>query len=230
MKKLVFLSVVMLGIACTPLVKALDITAFTPAIDKQVASKSTLKEKISYLQGIQAVLALPAFKAHSEAWLFASLDNYIKNFVNVLEHENRGSTESLNGTNGSSNQTSNSFSVSTTKVFPSDGRSYLAVDNVNIQKVRDTLLSRHNEERQTKKLTTYNYHSNLEKSAQIWAHVLNDGTRTSNTHARKPGDGYYNYNSIMDWMEEIGNTFSTPKNGNPAFSESVGWGYYNCTR
>ena len=205
-------------------VQALDITAFTPAIDKKVASKSTLKEKISYLQGIQAVLALPAFKTHPEARLFANLNEYIKNFVNALEHEN-GATPSIPSTPASS---SSKVARNHTDVLGSDGKSYLVVDNVDLQKVRNTLLSRHNEERQIKKLPAYTYHSNLEKSAQIWARVLNDEARTSNTHVRKPGDGYYNYNSIMDRMEGMGNSFSTPGNGNPAFTESVGRGYYTC--
>ncbi|MDR0282887.1 MAG: CAP domain-containing protein [Candidatus Peribacteria bacterium] len=203
--------------------QALDITAFTPAIDRKVASKSTLKEKISYLQGIQAVLALPAFKTHSEARIFANLEDYIKNFMNALEHEN-GVTPPTPA------PPSLRVARNNTDVLSSDGKSYLVVENVDVQKVRNTLLSRHNEERQTKKLSAYTYHSNLEKSAQIWARVLNEEARTSNTHARKPGDGYYNYNSIMEWMEEIGNSFSTLGNGNPAFTESVGRGYYNCTR
>jgi uncharacterized protein YkwD len=74
---------------------------------------------------------------------------------------------------------------------------------VDIQKVKESLLTRHNQERQTKGVTPYSYHSDLEKSAQTWAEVLNTEARTSNTHLRNPGDGYYNYESITNRFENL---------------------------
>jgi hypothetical protein len=87
----------------------------------------------------------------------------------------------------------------------------------------------HNQERALCGVASYAYHSELEKSAQTWADKLRTEGRTSNTHARNAGDGYYNYTSITNWFADLNIKFLNAGGGRASFSESVGWGYYNCT-
>ena len=91
------------------------------------------------------------------------------------------------------------------------------------------MLGRHNAERIAIGATPYGYHSDLEKAATTRAKVLNAEARTSNTHGRKSGDGYYNYTSIMEWFNNLGIYFPNAGGGRTAFSESVGRGYYKCS-
>jgi hypothetical protein len=91
------------------------------------------------------------------------------------------------------------------------------------------LLLWHNTERTLRGVSPYAYHSDLERSAQIWADTLRADERTSNTHMRNSGDGYYNYAGITDWFAQLGITFPSAGGGRASFSESVGWGYYNCS-
>jgi uncharacterized protein YkwD len=107
--------------------------------------------------------------------LFSNLNDYLSNFISVLEYGSLSPSQT---------PIVNSPNITTT-ILPSHGDSYLSVDDVNVQKVRDTLLSRHNEERQSKNLSPYSYHSNLEHSAQIWSQKLRNEEITRNTHVRK---------------------------------------------
>jgi uncharacterized protein YkwD len=83
------------------------------------------------------------------------------------------------------------------------------------------LLMWHNKERTSRGVASYTYHSDLEKSAQHRADQLKAEGRTSNTHTRNAGDGYYNYASITDWFATLGVKFPSAGGGKVSFSESV---------
>ncbi|MDR2190263.1 MAG: CAP domain-containing protein [Candidatus Peribacteria bacterium] len=102
------------------------------------------------------------------------------------------------------------------------------LDNVNPAKIREMLLMRHNQERTSRGVAPYAYHSDLEKSAQTRADQLKAEERTSNTHLRNAGDGYYSYASITDWFATLGIQFPSAGGGKVAFSENIGRGYYTC--
>lgn len=192
---------------------AITLESFTNTIDKQVEKQSSLEKKVSFLEGLNTLLNSPSFVNSEYKQMFQELTNY-----NYQKIQNLKSS--------SSNQTPNAPRWQT-KV--SDGKSYINIPNIDLQRVRDTVLWRHNSERNTLGLNAYAYHSDLEKSATTWAEVLKDEARTSNTHSRKSWDGYYNYNSITNRFKELGTNFPSAGNGKASFTESVGWGYYKCS-
>ena len=93
------------------------------------------------------------------------------------------------------------------------------ITNINQQKVRDTRLQWHNDERNILGLADYSYDTQLEQTATTRAKYLSK--LWSSTHKRKSTDGYYNYTSIKEWFWEQGITFPAEKNGAANFSENI---------
>ena len=106
----------------------------------------------------------------------------------------------------------------------------LEIANVDLQKVRDTILSWHNTERTKEGLQEYRYQPYFEKSATKWVKTIVSEGRSSNFHQRKKSDGYYSYASILDRFADLGITFPVLWGGKTSFSESVGYGYYECKK
>ena len=81
--------------------------------------------------------------------------------------------------------------------------------NIDIQKIRDTWLGRHNAERKLVGKKNLIYNLELERTAYTWAKFLWDywqdrlvkKTRKHSTHRRKEWDGYYSYKSIKERFE-----------------------------
>ncbi|MDR3168310.1 MAG: hypothetical protein LBU27_00670 [Candidatus Peribacteria bacterium] len=83
----------------------------------------------------------------------------------------------------------------------------MEIANVDVQRVRDTVLAWHNAERANVGADAYVYERDLEATAQTWANHLNATATTASTHVRTVGDGSYNYEKIMEWFSELGVTF-----------------------
>lgn len=206
----------LLGICCVSFAlvgisHAVSIEWFTTAIDKQTEKKGNTQNQIKFLESLQTLLTSSSFKNSPYSQIFEELANYSYEKIQKIK-----------------NQTS-SNATSSRETKKSDGSNYINIDNVDIQKVKDTVLGRHNDERRSRGVTPYSYHSDLEKSATTWANLLNTEARTSNTHTRKSWDWYYNYNSITAWFNELEIFFPNAGGGKAAFSESVGRGYYKCS-
>lgn len=115
------------------------------------------------MESLQTLLTSSSFKNSPYSQIFEELANYSYEKIQKIK-----------------NQTS-SNATSSRETKKSDGSNYINIDNVDIQKVKDTVLGRHNDERRSRGVSPYNYHSDLEKSATIWANQLNTEARTSNT-------------------------------------------------
>jgi uncharacterized protein YkwD len=133
---------------------------------------------------LETLLTSPDFTNSQHTQTFSELEQYITNKIKSLQTQpSQGITKKSDGTN------------------------YISIANVDSQKIKDTLLQRHNQERTSKGATPYSYHSDLEKTAQTRADLLNAESRTSNTHQRNATDGYYSYDSITERFETLGIAF-----------------------
>jgi uncharacterized protein YkwD len=192
MKKILLsLGVIFFSLTTISSTQAISIESFTTSIDQATAKKGSTANQISFLKGLQSLLQTPTFKNSEYDQIFSELARYAGEKAQTLQNQPSSSTPS---------------SPSTTPK-PSDGTNYITIPNVDSARVKDTVLSRHNQERQSRGLDPYGYHSDLEKSAQLRADTLKNEERLSNTHARNPGDGYYNYNSITEWFKDLGIVF-----------------------
>lgn len=98
------------------------------------------------------------------------------------------------------------------------------ISNVDWDRVKQERLAWHNYEREEKGLQPYTYNDSLNFTSLIRAQqIANEKRETWSTHARKLGDGYYSYDSIKDWFQNLWVKIVS-------FSESNAYGYYNCKK
>jgi len=98
------------------------------------------------------------------------------------------------------------------------------IPNVNMEKVKESWLERHNNVRLKKWLEEFSWNIKLEKTAYNRAtHFVNIWNRT---HKRKSSDGFYNYDSIKEWFANQWVYFDESKW--TAFSENIAFEYSNC--
>lgn len=186
----------------------LGVESFISALDTAVARKSTQSQQVAFLESINSLLKTPSFQASPYQDLFNQLADYSADKIHVL----------------------------TTRTSPWSSLSsqwsafYISIDWVDTQKLTQKILDWHNQERKSLGLEPYSYHSNLEKSATLWANQLRDGEITVNMHARNEDDGYYNYNSILEWFDRLWISFADASGGAGSFSESIWWWYYKCSK
>ena len=95
----------------------------------------TTKEKVVFLQNFADTLATPTFTKDKNARVYKDLRQYTLNMLNVFQHELQQEQ-----TKSSSKTTS---TISSTKLPHLSDNFY----NINEQKVRDAILSWHNDER-----------------------------------------------------------------------------------
>ena len=124
------------------------------------------------------------------------------------------------------NKLKNNQSTYTAK--SSDWKSYQTLSNVDFDKIRETWLNWHNEQRAQQWIEPLTYHSDLEKSANARAKKLVEDWITEWVHKRQDSDWYYNYNNIKDWFNNLWVYFPKETWGKAAFSESVWYRYYKC--
>ena len=153
MKKFIstILSIFCIFLLCINQANALSIADYTPSLDQKVAKMKTTEEKVQFLQSFSDLLATPKFTQDKNARLFADLRQYTLNMLNVFQHELRQeqaaktSKTSTNKTTTSTTKTTTISTKSPTKLpHLSDNFS-----NIDEQKVRDTILSWHNDERKS---------------------------------------------------------------------------------
>jgi len=98
--------------------------------------------------------------------------------------------------------------------------------NVNMDTLRESRLSRHNQARANLWKPAFTRNTKLEKTAYNRAtHFVKIGTRT---HKRKSTDGFYNYNSIKNWFANQWVCFDESKW--TAFSENIAFEFTNCDK
>ena len=200
-------------------IHALSVSDLTPALDKKVAKMKTTEEKVKYLKTFSNSLANPKFSQHKDAQLYKDLREYSLNMLRIFE-------DKLKEEQTKSSLDIQIFSESTINLpHLSDNFS-----NIDEQKVRNAILSRHNEKRNNIWVNPYKYNLDLEWSATIRANKLADSHKTSNLHLRNNWDWYYNYNSMLNRFSSLWINFPKSIKWAASFSESVWYGYYKCSK
>ena len=234
MKKLIsiILSALFILIFSTNQTNALSIADYTPSLDQKVAKMKTTEEKVQFLQSFSDLLATPKFTQDKNARLFADLRQYTLNMLNVFQHELR--QEQATKASKTSTKTN---TTSTTKTTTSSNKSltklphlYDNFSNIDEQKVRNAILSWHNDERENVWVNSYKYNIDLEWSATTWANKLTNSSKTSNLHLRNSWDWTYNYTSILNRFSNLWIKFPASVKWAASFSESIWYWYYKCSK
>lgn len=207
--------------------QTLNLASFTPAIDKKVTKMKTTEEKVKWLRSFSKLLNEPTFTQDKNAKLFAEIRDYSLNMLKYFEAELQN--EQLK--NSSSKKVTWSNTTTSQKISKSN-LPHLSdnFSNIDEQKVRNAILSRHNEERNNVWVNPYIYNLDLEWSATTRANKLAASGKTSNLHLRNSWDWYYNYDSILNRFSNLWITFWKAPKWAAAFSESIWYGTYKCSK
>ncbi len=214
--------------------QAISLADFTPWLDKKVASLKTTEEQVKFLQNFADTLATPKFTKDKNARIYKQLREYTLNMLNVFQHElrqeqaaktSKSSTTKTTSTKTPTNTTSTKYTSTKNLPHLSDNFS-----NINEQKVRNSILSRHNDERYNVWVNPYTYNLDLEWSATVWANKLASYSKTTNLHLRNNWDWTYNYNSILNWFSDLWIKFPASVKWAASFSESIWYWYYKCSK
>lgn len=216
------LSIVIISINQT---QAVSVADFTPILDKKISKLETTEEKVKYLQSFSELLTESKYTKSKDAWLYNGIREYCLNMLNIFQHE-------LNEELGKSFQwivSNNSEFLVKTSILElphlSDN-----LPNIDIQKVRESILSWHNQERASLWRSAYKYSLDLEWSATTRANNLAVFGKIKNLHARNASDWYYNYNSMTNWFSNLWITFWNAPKWATSFSETVWRNVYKCDK
>jgi len=229
---------------CINHTQALSVADFTPSLDKNVAKMKTTKEKVEFLQWFADLLNTPTFTKDKNARVYKDLREYTLNMLTVFQYEleqeqaskaskqSQKSTTTKTTTTKDSTKKATSTTKSTTSKKSSTSLPHLwdNFSNIDEQKVRDAILSRHNEERQSLWLKDYKYNLDLEWSSTVRANKIASSSKTKNLHVRKSWDWTYNYTSILNWFSDLWINFPASVKWAASFSESVWYWYYKCNK
>ena len=213
---------------------AISVADFTPALDKKVANMKTTQEKVNFLQSFADTLATPTFTKDKNARVYKDLRQYVLNMLNVFQHELK--QEQSKSTTKSSTKTTTTKSTPTTKTTSSSKSSTKLphlpdnFSNIDEQKVRNAILSRHNDERYNVWVNSYTYNLDLEWSATVRANKLANSSKTTNLHLRNSWDWTYNYTSILNRFSDLWIKFPASVKWAASFSESIWYWYYKCSK
>ena len=211
-------------------VNTINLADFTPWLDKKVANMKTTKEKVVFLQNFADTLATPTFTKDKNARVYKDLRQYTLNMLNVFQHElQQEQTKSSSKTTSTVSSTTKS-TTKTTSTISSTKLPHLSDNfyNINEQKVRDAILSWHNDERYNVWVNPYSYNLNLEWSATVRANKLASSSKIQNLHLRNSWDWTYNYTSILNRFSDLWIKFPTSVKWAASFSESIWYWYYKC--
>ena len=126
-------------------VNSLNIADFSPTLDKAVAKMGTTEKKVKFLRTFSDSLTDPSFTKDKNAKFFADLREYSLNMLSVFEYQ----LEEEQAKKNSKNQTSSNKTTTNTQKISKSNLPHLSdnFSNINEQKIRNAILSRHNEER-----------------------------------------------------------------------------------
>lgn len=201
-------------------IQAVSVADFTPTLDKKIAKMETTQEKVKYLQSFANLLTNSKYTNNKNARLYRDIREYCLNMLNVFEYQ-------LNEEQGGTDITN---TIQTTRKIGSLPHLSDNLPNADIQKIRETILSWHNDERHNVWVSSYTYNLDLEWTATVRADNLATSGKTKNLHARNSSDWYYNYNSMTNRFSSLGIKFwKTPKWAS-SFSETVWRNVYKCNK
>ena len=136
----IILSILSITIISINQAQAVSVADFTPILDKKIAKMKTTQEKVEYLKSFSELLNTSKYTKSKDARLYKSIREYCLNMLNVFEHELREELKTQ-GLNIANNLTQTNKKIGDLPHLSDN------LHNVNIQKIRDAILSRHNEER-----------------------------------------------------------------------------------
>ena len=116
-------------------IQARSASDFTPALDTKVAQMKTTEEKVKFLKSFSDLLAKPRFINNKNSKLYKDIRQYALNMLEVFQQE-------LDNEKILKNETLMVNSNSTVNL-PTLSDNFL---NINEWKVRNAILSRHNDE------------------------------------------------------------------------------------
>ena len=216
---------------------AISVSDFTPWLDKKVAKMKTTEEKVKFLQSFADTLATPTFTKDKNAKVYKELREYVLNMLNVFQHElKQEQSKSTSKSTTKSTTTKTTTKTTSSSKTPSSKSSiklpHLSdnFSNIDEQKVRNAILSRHNDERYNVWVNPYTYNLDLEWSATVWANKLASSSKVQNLHLRNSGDWTYNYTSILNRFSNLWIKFPASVKGAASFSESIWYWYYKCSK
>ena len=192
----------------------------------------TTKEKVVFLQNFADTLATPTFTKDKNARVYKDLRQYTLNMLNVFQHElQQEQTKSSSKTTSTVSSTTKS-TTKTTSTISSTKLPHLSdnFSNIDEQKVRNAILSWHNDERYNVWVNPYSYNLNLEWSATVRANKLASSSKIQNLHLRNSEDWTYNYTSILNRFSDLWIKFPTSVKWAASFSESIWYWYYKCSK
>ena len=213
-------------------VNTINLADFTPWLDKKVANMKTTKEKVVFLQNFADTLATPTFTKDKNARVYKDLRQYTLNMLNVFQHElQQEQTKSSSKTTSTVSSTTKS-TTKTTSTISSTKLPHLSdnFSNIDEQKVRNAILSWHNDERYNVWVNPYSYNLNLEWYATVRANKLASSSKIQNLHLRNSEDWTYNYTSILNRFSDLWIKFPTSVKWAASFSESIWYWYYKCSK
>ena len=207
---------------------SLTVASFSPAIDKKVAKMKTTEEKVKWLKSFSNLLNEPTFTQDKNAKLFAEIRDYSLNMLRYFEAE----LQNEQSKKQTSNKVTSNNTTTTTQKISKSNLPHLSdnFSNIDEQKVRNTVLSWHNEERNNVWVNPYTYNLDLEWSATTRANRLATSGKTSNLHLRNSWDWYYNYDSILNRFSGLWINFPKSVKWASSFSESIWYGTYKCSK
>ena len=222
MKRLftIILSILSIMIISVNQAQAISVADFTPTLDKKIAKMETTQEKVEYLQSFAGLLTNSKYTKNKNARLYKGVREYCLNMLNVFEHE-------LKEEQANNPIATNKITSAKIGSLPHLSDS---LPNIDIQKVRDAILSWHNEERRNVWANPYRYNLDLEWSSTIRASNLSVSGKTKNLHARNTWDWYYNYNSMTNRFSNLWINFWNAPKWAASFSETVWRNVYKCNK
>ena len=190
---------------------------FTYAIERKIEKIQNIEQKVEFLQDLSTLLT----KNKYTQWENSDFFDAIRKYSLVLLENIKDSIDI--------NLLTQLESTSTKKLLdlPSISDNF---SNIDEQKVRNAILSWHNDERKSLWRSLYVYNLDLEWSATTRANKLSISGKTSNLHPRKSWDWYYNYDSMLERFSDLWINFPRSIGWNPSFSESIWYNVYKCSK
>lgn len=191
---------------------ALDAENFTPAIEKKLERIQNFEQKVQFLQNLTVQLTSDKYVNDENSDFYDDIRQFSVVLLESIQELLPKETMQL---------------VQKTIDLPNLSDNF---SNIDEQRVREEILSWHNDERKSLWRNAYTYNMDLEWSATTWANKLAESGKTYNLHPRQSWDWYYNYDSMLNRFLDLWIEFPRSSGWSPSFSESIWYNYYKCSK
>lgn len=207
MKKILIFLVGIISLICFNQASAINVKDYSIALNKRLEKIKTTEEKIKYLENLSGSLNYLCSGKNSDS--YESIRIYTLSLIEEIKSWGKFT----------------SFHKNLQLPRLSDN-----IPNIDEQKVRETVLLWHNEERYNVWANFYTYNIDLEWSANIRATKLANSQKIKNLHLRNAWDWEYNYDSILNRFSGLWINLPKSVKWGTSFSESIWYGFYKCNK